>query len=73
MSDMDAIFMALGELARQNREQAAEIAELKAASQDHHDRLTAHAMLIMPARTGHAGVQHYAGMALQVRAERDAA
>lgn len=46
MTDMDAIFMALAELAKQNREQAEEIAELKALTANANARLNAHFQLL---------------------------
>lgn len=59
MTDMNAIFDALSILAKQNQEQADEIAELKAATKDHRERLNAHGMLLTTPRRSEV-VRHYA-------------
>lgn len=43
---MDAVFMTLAELAKQNREQATEIEALKTAQTEDRERLNAHGMLL---------------------------
>ena len=59
MSDMDVVFQALAVLAKQNQEQADEIAELKAATKDHRERLNAHGKLLTTPRRSEV-VRHYA-------------
>lgn len=58
MTDMDAVFMALAELAKQSREQAAEIEALKTAQTEDRERLNAHGMLLVPLRVS-AVRRHY--------------
>jgi len=58
MSDMDAVFQALAVLAKQNRELSDRVAELEAARDDHHERLTAHGMLLTAPRAV-AVLSHY--------------
>ncbi len=59
MSDMDVVFQALAVLAKQNRELSDRVAELEAARDDHHERLTAHGMLLTTPRRSEV-VRHYA-------------
>lgn len=73
MSDMNAIFDALSILAKQNRELSDRVAELEAARDDHHERLTAHGMLLTTPRRSEV-VRHYAAQlaAMNYRHDEDA-
>ena len=69
MSDMDAAFAALAVLAKQNREQAEEIASLKSIVRLHDERLNAHGMLLAPPSRRDV-VRHYEAQLAQIKPAR---
>ena len=66
MSDMDAVFQALAVLARQNREQEAEIAGLKSTVKDLTERVGAHGLLLTTPSRGLV-LRHYESQLAQVK------